>query len=913
MTLIEGSVEDVGMTPMTGVLTVRTARFRPSGEVLYAPEAIPFPIVNGQVTAELAPGPAVLTVKVGSHAQDRFEVVIPDQVSITLADLIETVFSWEPEQINKFITERKASEAAATAAGLSAAAAMAAKDRAILEHEHVHLDAAHVDAVAAQIPVLLEQANVFAQDQVPPFLQDAVLKATYAPVGDYADADMVADLTAGKLDKSEAAATYATAAQVSGMVEPLVPPLVAQAIAADPAPAQAAAVAVDSYIATKGRATATVDGLMPATDKALLTSAFEKSTNMVDLGVLARGFVLPAGPGAPTVNAGYGITPHLPLAAGQTFAVRGILRVHYYDAAGTYVTFHSYTTQVYEPAGETMTAPANTASVRFSVQNTREAIAQANLGATLAPYQLGHPPRVAQSYLPEMPDVDVIVEPSTDAGNLLRKGTDGSLLLPAITPAATTFFTLSTNMYDKGTAAPSSKLNLTTGAVESQILLSVSDWIPVVAGQVYTVTGHGASASAIRVGYYKAGKVFHATALLTQGSAPSQFTPPATVAFVRLVVHDDARNAVQMNAGTTALPYEPAGRVALKSEYLPYVPPAETKVSRPRPILDTDVSQPYLTHVTQPDLNSVINTTTVAKVYEMWDALVTAHPGYVTRTHMGDDAWGFPIYRYDLKPVPIPNVGGQPIAEARHPAPLHRVLIANSSHGFERQPVWTTHRLAKAMCEDWATSPAMAALRFNTHLTVVPIACPTGWTDGTRINRNGVDPARNFPTGWVQGTQGTPTYGGVSPASELETQYMLALLDEAGPTAVAAIDFHTYLGIAGTQEQFLWNCPATPATTAIAMGLMRRMERIWKVSQPGAFSPDPQVQTAGGVGALPTGGFAYEAAHRGIPVACTFEHCERVWVGGVPGTIRTSQAATMGYEAWTNFLLMVLQNWNADL
>lgn len=226
MTLIEGSVEDVGMTPMSGVLTVRTARFRPSGEVLYAPEAIPFPIVNGQVAAELAPGPAVLTVKVGSHAQDRFEVVIPDQVSITLADLIETVFSWEPEQINKFITERKASEAAATAAGLSAAAAVAAKDRAILEHEHVHLDAAHVDAVAAQLPALLDQANVFAQDQVPPYLQDAELKRTYGTKADLeqeAQDRLAATATLGtsKLGKVAASLSYARRDDLADLADSL--------------------------------------------------------------------------------------------------------------------------------------------------------------------------------------------------------------------------------------------------------------------------------------------------------------------------------------------------------------------------------------------------------------------------------------------------------------------------------------------------------------------------------------------------------------------------------------------------------------------------------------------------------------------------------------------------------------------
>lgn len=51
------------------------------------------------------------------------------------------------------------------------------------EHEHVHQDAAHIDQVAAQVAAALDQANVFAQDQVPPYLQDEELKRTYQAKG----------------------------------------------------------------------------------------------------------------------------------------------------------------------------------------------------------------------------------------------------------------------------------------------------------------------------------------------------------------------------------------------------------------------------------------------------------------------------------------------------------------------------------------------------------------------------------------------------------------------------------------------------------------------------------------------------------------------------------------------------------
>ena len=113
MTVVEGSVESIGMSPLSGLLTARVARFRPSGGVLFAPESVPYPIVAGQVSADLAPGPAQLTVQVGSHARERFDVVIPDEGPVSLAALVEEAFPWEPEQVAEFVRLRDEAVAAA--------------------------------------------------------------------------------------------------------------------------------------------------------------------------------------------------------------------------------------------------------------------------------------------------------------------------------------------------------------------------------------------------------------------------------------------------------------------------------------------------------------------------------------------------------------------------------------------------------------------------------------------------------------------------------------------------------------------------------------------------------------------------------------------------------------------------------
>src|SRR5690606_15574567 len=112
MTLVTGTVQDLGHAPMDGTLYARPARFLPAGNVVYAPERTPYKIEGGTVSVELAPGPAVLELRVGTHARDEFRVVIPDQETITLSDLIEEVFPWQPEQVSKFVAERQAAEQA---------------------------------------------------------------------------------------------------------------------------------------------------------------------------------------------------------------------------------------------------------------------------------------------------------------------------------------------------------------------------------------------------------------------------------------------------------------------------------------------------------------------------------------------------------------------------------------------------------------------------------------------------------------------------------------------------------------------------------------------------------------------------------------------------------------------------------
>lgn len=90
MTVVSGPVVDVSGEPLDGVLWARTSVFRTDGTQVLAPQRVPYPIANGDVTADLAPGPAILSLQFDGRPPHRATVTIPDH-DTTLADLLGTI------------------------------------------------------------------------------------------------------------------------------------------------------------------------------------------------------------------------------------------------------------------------------------------------------------------------------------------------------------------------------------------------------------------------------------------------------------------------------------------------------------------------------------------------------------------------------------------------------------------------------------------------------------------------------------------------------------------------------------------------------------------------------------------------------------------------------------------------------
>ncbi len=75
----------------------------------------------------------------------------------------------------------------------------------------------------------------------------------------------------------------------------------------------------------------------------------------------------------------------------------------------------------------------------------------------------------------------------------------------------------------------------------------------------------------------------------------------------------------------------------------------------------------------------------------------------------------------------------------------------------------------------------------ETKLLLIPCLNPDGLNNNTRVNSNGVDINRNFPTkNWTLSEKGD-FYGGETPASELETKFLIEMIEEFKPQIILTL------------------------------------------------------------------------------------------------------------------------------
>lgn len=105
------------------------------------------------------------------------------------------------------------------------------------------------------------------------------------------------------------------------------------------------------------------------------------------------------------------------------------------------------------------------------------------------------------------------------------------------------------------------------------------------------------------------------------------------------------------------------------------------------------------------------------------------------------------------------------------------ILIAGVFHGEEPQGEYVIDRY---MEENGVNGSA-------NHLHFIPCLNPWGKERGLRVNANGVDLNRNYPTkNWTE-TPKDENYSGPRPASEAETRFMIKLVDRLQPDLILTL------------------------------------------------------------------------------------------------------------------------------
>ena len=75
----------------------------------------------------------------------------------------------------------------------------------------------------------------------------------------------------------------------------------------------------------------------------------------------------------------------------------------------------------------------------------------------------------------------------------------------------------------------------------------------------------------------------------------------------------------------------------------------------------------------------------------------------------------------------------------------------------------------------------------KTNLLMLPCLNKSGYDKGNRLNANGVDLNRNFPTKNWEKTDKNEFYGGDKPASESETKFLIDLINNYSPKIILTL------------------------------------------------------------------------------------------------------------------------------
>lgn len=322
---------------------------------------------------------------------------------------------------------------------------------------------------------------------------------------------------------------------------------------------------------------------------------------------------------------------------------------------------------------------------------------------------------------------------------------------------------------------------------------------------------------------------------------------------------------------------------------------------------------------------------TVQAIYDAYDALMAAHPLYITKTAYKDKtADGQTLYRYDFKaPKPHEYSGGG------NPAIVKPKIILISGIHYEWVGIWSLfHAL-----EEIVTNPALRDIQRNAHLIVVP-ACNPYCLDTTRYsetngrkNANGVEIHRNFAVDHAVIDPSSNNYGGAEPLSEVETRHIESIL-AANPDAVAFISCHNFdgrdtskpFGTSGGGSDygttFMWASTATNYLYNLGGRFGVKMSEAWEDKYGDAWRE--QIDTiiaarkAAGLTHQPEGDYTVGTAGKSTSPGTEAKHCMLYGIQGMTFEVAGNMMAldsengdsitiTRGAEVYANLIATLLE------
>lgn len=221
-----------------------------------------------------------------------------------------------------------------------------------------------------------------------------------------------------------------------------------------------------------------------------------------------------------------------------------------------------------------------------------------------------------------------------------------------------------------------------------------------------------------------------------------------------------------------------------------------------------------------------MGTQTVAAVYEKYDALMAAYPNYITKTDLGLASDGKThIYRYDFCE---PRTRKNP-ESSNHPDLVKPKAIIVSGIHLEYAGIYGLYYAL----EEIATNAELHHdLRNNTHLIVVPCMNPYCLDSANynasngRKNANGVEIHRNFEVDHTVVDVSSNNYGGATPLSEVESQYVDAIMAE-NPDAAFFLTCHNFDSDTYFGSGFIWPSVATRYMYNMGSRLIDKMSKSW--------------------------------------------------------------------------------------